>query len=270
MSRHLTFSIALFLAACGGSVPPAEEAPEPVPSMPGPDQARLLLERLQAANAAEEAARPALLTEIEELPLDAPEVLEARRICVRMHRDTITLQAEHRAFAARVEGLEEMPTERQEALRAEGQALLARSGQVEAIMQRCVQALTDVIVAYHLEEEYAGDDPEPIAGDLDGELTDDDPRVPDDNSPYDEYPIELAAGWQLEVQMSSTSFDAYLWLIGPDGAALVQDDDGGEGTNARINHAVTTTGTYVIRANAHNEAGRGAYHLEVRAGPPTP
>jgi hypothetical protein len=271
VSRHLTFGLSLFLAACGGSAPPVEgPAPDPEPSMPGPDQARLLLERLEGANAADEAARPGLLTEIEDLPLDAPEVLEARRICVRMHRDTITLQAQHRAFEPRIAGIEGMPADQQEALRAEGQALLARSAQVEAIMERCVRALTNVIVAFHLEEEFAGEDPEPVAGALDGELTDDDPRIPDDDSPYDAYPVELAAGWQIDVQMTSTDFDAYLWLVGPDGSALVQDDDGGEGTNARFTHAVTATGTHVIRANSSGGAGRGTYHLEVHAGPPTP
>ncbi len=97
-----------------------------------------------------------------------------------------------------------------------------------------------------------------------GELTDADPRVPDDNSPYDSYQVSVAEGHTLVASLSSDAFDTYLWLIGPDGTSLVQDDDGGDGTNSAIRYAAPVGGTYTLRANAYDGSGRGAYVLDVR------
>lgn len=97
-----------------------------------------------------------------------------------------------------------------------------------------------------------------------GELTDADSRVPDDNSPYDSYQVSVAEGHTLVASLSSDAFDTYLWLIGPDGTSLVQDDDGGEGTNSAIRYAAPVGGTYTLRANAYDGVGRGPYVLDVR------
>lgn len=111
-------------------------------------------------------------------------------------------------------------------------------------------------------------DPEPVDQTQTGELTDSDPRVQDDDSPYDEYTFEAGEGWTITGEMQSTAFDSYLWLIAPDGASLVQDDDGGDGTNSRFSYTTTVSGTYTIRANAYDGAGRGAYtvHYTANAG----
>lgn len=98
---------------------------------------------------------------------------------------------------------------------------------------------------------------------FDGTLTDDDAVVPDDDSRYDEYEVDLRAGWRLTVHMQSTAFDTYLWLIGPAGNSLVQDDDGAEGTDSQLSYVVAHDGRYTIRANSYDGAGRGAYHLDV-------
>ncbi|HHH30886.1 MAG TPA: hypothetical protein ENK57_21430, partial [Polyangiaceae bacterium] len=104
-------------------------------------------------------------------------------------------------------------------------------------------------------------DPEPVDQTENGELTDSDPRVPDDDSPYDEYSFDVASGWTIEADLTSTDFDTFLWLIGPDGTAIIQDDDGGEGTNSHVSHTTTSGGTYVLRANSYDGSGRGAYSL---------
>ncbi|MBX3273371.1 MAG: PPC domain-containing protein [Sandaracinaceae bacterium] len=109
--------------------------------------------------------------------------------------------------------------------------------------------------------------PEPVDQTVTGELTDSDPRVPDDNSPYDEFAFEAGEGWTITGDMTSTAFDTYLWLIGPDGSSLVQDDDGGEGTNSRFSYTTTASGRYTIRANSFNDEGRGAYTLHYTARP---
>lgn len=111
--------------------------------------------------------------------------------------------------------------------------------------------------------------PEPVDQTHNGELTDSDPKVEQDNSPYDEYTFDADEGWTITAEMRSTAFDTYLWLIGPNGTSLVQDDDGlGDGTNSRITYTAPERGTYTLRANSYDGAGRGAYsvHVTARAG----
>ena len=115
---------------------------------------------------------------------------------------------------------------------------------------------------------FAGcSEPDPVAENVTGELTEDDPRVEQDNSPYDEYRFEVAEGWTITGDMQSSAFDTYLWLIGPDGQSLVQDDDGGDGTNSRVSYTAPSSGTYTFRANSYNGEGRGAYTLHYTANP---
>lgn len=115
---------------------------------------------------------------------------------------------------------------------------------------------------------FAGcSEPEPIDQTVNGELTDSDPRVDQDDSPYDEYTFEAGEGWTITGDLQSQAFDTYVWLIGPEGNSLVQDDDGGEGTNSRFSHTTTAAGTYTIRANSYDGAGRGAYTLHYTANP---
>lgn len=109
--------------------------------------------------------------------------------------------------------------------------------------------------------------PSPIDETQQGTLEDDDPRVEDDNSPYDEYQLDVGEGWTIEAEMTSSDFDPYLWLIGPDGHSIVQDDDGGEGLTARFEHTATAAGTYTVRANSYDGSGRGAYRLTYSAEP---
>ncbi len=109
--------------------------------------------------------------------------------------------------------------------------------------------------------------PEPVDQTQTGELTDSDPRVPDDDSPYDEFTFDAGEGWTITGDLTSTAFDTYLWLIGPDGSSLVQDDDGGEGTNSRFSYTTTASGTYTVRVNSYDGSGRGAYSLHYTANP---
>ena len=110
-------------------------------------------------------------------------------------------------------------------------------------------------------------DPEAVDQTVTGELSDSDPRVPDDDSAYDEYTFDAASGWTITADLTSTDFDTFLWLIGPDGTAIIQDDDGGEGSNSRVAHTTTSGGTYTLRANSYDGTGRGAYSLHYTASP---
>lgn len=111
-------------------------------------------------------------------------------------------------------------------------------------------------------------DPEPYDQTHNGNLEDSDPRVEQDNSPYDEYTFDAAEGWTITAEMRSDNFDTYLWLIGPSGNSLMQDDDGlGEGTNSRITYTAPEKGTYTVRCNSYDGQGRGTYTVHITARP---
>lgn len=110
-------------------------------------------------------------------------------------------------------------------------------------------------------------DPEPYDQTHNGVLEDGDPRVQDDNSPYDEYTVEAGEGWTLTAEMRSEAFDAYLWVIAPNGQNQQNDDAEGLGRNARIVYTTPERGTYRVRANSFDDSGRGAYTLHITARP---
>ncbi len=85
------------------------------------------------------------------------------------------------------------------------------------------------------------------------------------DGPYeDRWTVTARAGQRLRVDLSSTDFDSYLLLFGPDGAKLGQDDDGGEGTNASLGFRAATAGTYTIVATSLSDEPRaGVYGLSL-------
>jgi hypothetical protein len=89
-----------------------------------------------------------------------------------------------------------------------------------------------------------------------------------DGSHYDEYAIDANAGDRLFVTMTSSDFDTYLrW--GPSTASFeptTYDDDGGGGTNSRLEIQVERSGRYVIQANSYGSDATGAYTLSVESG----
>lgn len=102
-------------------------------------------------------------------------------------------------------------------------------------------------------------DGEPIAG----RLTLNSNILPADNSYFDAYSFEGVEGQQVEILMSSNQFDSYLILLAPDGSDLVQDDDGGGNTNARIAITLPTAGTYTVFANSYSAGEVGTYNLQI-------
>jgi hypothetical protein len=110
--------------------------------------------------------------------------------------------------------------------------------------------------------------PEPTDQTHNGELTDDDPEVPDDHSRYDVYEFEAERGWAISLEMRSQHFATYLWLIGPNGNSL-QQVTANDGNTSRLSFTAPESGDYVVRANSHDGSGRGAYTLRITARPPT-
>jgi hypothetical protein len=99
-----------------------------------------------------------------------------------------------------------------------------------------------------------------------------------DNTLFDGYTFSGTAGQQVIINMTSTQFDTYLYLLKPGETTIsgttTQDDDGGAGgingqnTNSRISITLAATGTYTIIANAFDAppSGTGSYALSIASG----
>jgi hypothetical protein len=97
-----------------------------------------------------------------------------------------------------------------------------------------------------------------------GLLTRDDCLNPFRNARADEYTFNGTAGQQISISMSSTAFDTYLYLFGPNGSWLAEDG-GGDGFNSLIPPGgfltLPSTGTYSILASSYAPESHGAYTL---------
>lgn len=81
--------------------------------------------------------------------------------------------------------------------------------------------------------------------------------------------LVLTADTTLRIDLTSNGFDPYLIVKNENGGIVSQDDDGGDGLNARVQTRLSA-GTYVIEASAFNAGSTGAYTLSVVASTPTP
>ena len=94
----------------------------------------------------------------------------------------------------------------------------------------------------------------------DGVLSDGSPKLPEDNSPYQEYPLDKIDGKTVTITMESAEFSPYLIVRTPDGKELKTDDQNGRTVALTISSS--TVGTYKILAKAHAPQGRGRYTLK--------
>lgn len=103
-----------------------------------------------------------------------------------------------------------------------------------------------------------------------GSLSTGDCRSPARGSSYyaDRYSITGSAGQRVVILLTSPAFDTYLYLIGPSGSVIAQNDDGGGGTNSRIPagggfFTLPSTGTYTIEVTSYAQSTTGSYTLSV-------
>ncbi len=81
------------------------------------------------------------------------------------------------------------------------------------------------------------------------------------------YNVKLVAGKTYVIDMISPNqkaLDPYLILFDPSGKKIAEDDDGGDGLNARIIYRAEATGTYRIVCTSFERAGAGPYTFSVR------
>ncbi len=76
--------------------------------------------------------------------------------------------------------------------------------------------------------------------------------------------VKMEEGKTYQIDHMSRNFDAYLYLLGPDGNVLAQDDDGGEGLNSRIVHRAGKTGEFRIVATSLGGSSTGPFTFTVR------
>ncbi|MBD2099674.1 trypsin-like peptidase domain-containing protein [Leptolyngbya sp. FACHB-261] len=103
---------------------------------------------------------------------------------------------------------------------------------------------------------------------IQGELSSGDGTLPDDGSFYDLYQFQGRAGQQITITMNSSQLDSYLILLGPNNA-VVRDDDGAGGQNARIQVRLPADGTYSLLANTYEAGQSGRYTLQAVLGQAT-
>jgi hypothetical protein len=92
-----------------------------------------------------------------------------------------------------------------------------------------------------------------------------DPRL-SDNSVYHLWRFAGNAGQTIQIDMISSSFDAFLILQDANGNELIRNDDGGEGLNARIVYTLPSTAQYRVIANTYRQGAFGQYTLRLSAG----
>ena len=101
---------------------------------------------------------------------------------------------------------------------------------------------------------------------IQGQLTPNSDALAVDGSYYNAYSFEGRRGQQVLIEMSSANMDAYLILLSPQGRNLVQDDDGGGNTDARLLFTLPEDGRYTVLANSFGPRETGTYQLRVASG----
>ncbi len=79
-----------------------------------------------------------------------------------------------------------------------------------------------------------------------------------DGSHYDIWPVTArAVGQRVVIDMESDDVDAYLRVLRKDGTPVATDDDGGSGSNARVEFRAVYAGDYLVVATSYGEGEVG-------------
>jgi len=79
----------------------------------------------------------------------------------------------------------------------------------------------------------------------------------------DDYIIFITSGQSITVTLSSSAFNAYLELYGPQGRVAV-NDDGPSGTDATISFTSSASAFYIIRAESSAGFTTGGYNIAIQ------
>jgi hypothetical protein len=79
-----------------------------------------------------------------------------------------------------------------------------------------------------------------------------------------DYVVQLQAGDQITIDLTSEDFDTMVYLIASNGTTVGENDDGPDGTtNSLLFSRIVRAGTYYIRVRSFGEVGAGRYNLKV-------
>lgn len=99
-----------------------------------------------------------------------------------------------------------------------------------------------------------------IGDEIAATLGEDDPILTDRH--VQSWLLYKTAGQPLSIMVDSEDFDPYLAVLAPE-AQLIFDDDGGVGTNARLDLATHTNGEYRIFVTSWSSDATGSFRLRV-------
>ncbi|NEQ46967.1 MAG: tetratricopeptide repeat protein [Leptolyngbya sp. SIOISBB] len=97
---------------------------------------------------------------------------------------------------------------------------------------------------------------------LQGSLEDGDPTLSNGNL-YDIYLFEGQENQTIKIDLESDIFDTYLIIQDSSGSRIIENDDGGIGSNAQITVRLPSDGQYQIIVSSYNIDEQGAYRLTV-------
>jgi hypothetical protein len=83
-----------------------------------------------------------------------------------------------------------------------------------------------------------------------------------DGAYLDPYALRVSSDQTVNITMTSTAVDAWLWLLDDDGNVLDVDDDSAGGTNALITIPLSR-GCYVVEATSYSPGETGSYTVSV-------
>jgi hypothetical protein len=79
-----------------------------------------------------------------------------------------------------------------------------------------------------------------------------------------DYLVNLIAGDQVAIDLTSESFDTIVTLLAADGSTVGENDDGPDGsTNSLLFTRITEAGKYVIRVRAFGSTSGGPFKLKL-------
>jgi len=101
-----------------------------------------------------------------------------------------------------------------------------------------------------------------------GTLSTADCVLPGSTRYFDAYTFAGVQGQQVGINVTSSAFDTYVYLLNSAGTVLDEDDNSGPGTSSRIPASsgfftLPSTGTYTIRATSAANGATGAYTVSI-------
>jgi hypothetical protein len=78
-----------------------------------------------------------------------------------------------------------------------------------------------------------------------------------------DYVVQLNAGDQVAIELSSDNFDTVLLLLTKEGKTIAKNDDGPDGTsNSLLFSRIKKSGTYIIRVQGFGDTSGGRFMLK--------